>query len=253
MNDNLAEMIQNENVEGQTFNEEDLAIPEEEVTPPEVTEEVVEETVEEGIDVTTLSEWFEENHSRFPNVGPVKAAISGVDPNETLIIAADIKDSLLDDGTQKRGLFVYNNADTYQVVNLPGNEMEIFNNGLKIIYEYNTEENIYIKTYGIKSGLFVISCNHVDNMLIPYNISRFKKKDKTVKVEANENVANIAARLDENVDGEALQILYKPITKSIDSLVTIRDAISWLLEKQKEVYDVNHLLKIDDIIIKQFV
>ena len=255
MNDNLAEMIQNENVQGQTFNEEDLAIPEAqpEDAPPIEEAVAVEETEEEGVNVTPLCDWFEGNSDRFDNVGPVKVDIRGVDPRRTLIIAANIKDSLLEDGSQERGLFVYNNADSYQVLDLPGLEMDIFNNGLKIIYDYNVEENIYLKTYGIKSGLSVVFCNMVDNMLIPYNVTRFKKKDKNLPIVVNPNVANISTRLDENVDTEKLQILYKSIEKSIENIVTVRDAVSWFLEKQKEVYDINHLLKIDNIIIDQFV
>ena len=258
MNDNLAEMIQNENVQGQTFNEEDLAIPEvpqDEVAAEaslDAVEETVEEPVEEGIGVAPLCDWFEENYESFNNVGPVKATIRGVDPKKTLIIAADIKDSLLDDGSQERSLHVYNNADSYRVLNLPGSDMEVFNNGLKIVHDYDIEANMYLKVYGIKSGLFTVFCNLVDNMLIPYNVTRFKKKDKSLPIIENVNIDNITTKLDENADTEALQVLYKGISKSIDTIVTIRDAVSWFLEKQKEVYDINHLLKIDDIIIQQF-
>ena len=253
MTDNLAEMIQDENIEVQTFNEADLNISDEVI---ESAEENVEETPEiedpNAVKSAMLCDWFEENHNRFPNVGPVKAAIQRVDPRKTLIIAADIKDSFLEDGSPERTLFVFNNADTYPVINLPGSEMEIFNNGIKINYDYDVEENIYLKTYGIKSGIFVVFCNKVDDILIPYNVTKFKKKDEILDIIVNENIDNISTRMEEDVDKEALQVMYKPASKSIDDITTIKSAIVWLLDKQKDVMDVNHLLKIDECIIKQF-
>lgn len=250
MNENLAEMIKDENVESKVFNEYDLDIPVNENVSQE-TEEIT-ETQPSGVGVVALCDWFEENHMRFENAGPVKVAIRGVDSRKTLIIAADVKGSILEDGVQERNLFVYNNADSYQVLNLPGSEMEIFNNGFKIVYNYNVEENIYLKTYGIKSGLFVIFCNMIEDMLVPYNIERFKKRDKVLSITNNENYANIVEKMNENADVEALQIMYKPIAKDIKNIVTNRDAVTWFLEKQKGIFDVNHLLKIDDIIIRQF-
>ena len=256
MTDNLAEMIKEETIEAPTFNEADLNIPEEavadtsEVAEPEEIEEIVEDT--DGIKVTSLIKWIDDNYENFENIGLSKISINKVDNTKTIILAADLKDS------EYRWLHAFNTSDTYPILDIPGLEMEIHKNVVKILFEYNQEENIYIKTYSVNadtmiSGIFVVFCNKVDEMLLPYNVTKLKMKDKSLNVVTNETLGDLENKLNEIIDPENMQILYPPIAKSISELITKKDTIKWLLEKQDSVVDINHLLKIDNIIIDQLV
>lgn len=248
MTDNLTQMVKNMETGGTTvFPAEDVDIPAE-------TEIKVEETTPQpaseigmAIGISSLTDWFEANVSRFSDINQVKVAIRGVDPKKTLIMA--IKDGTGEkdaDGHDKRVLKVFEDADIHPVLDAQGVDMKIYNNGFTIVNNING--TIFTKCYGVRTGLIVVFCNLIDGKLIPYDIARVKKADKDVDV-PQRDIAEVSSKLAQQCDTETLQLLYKQIAKSIDQITTNQSAIDWFVEKQLEVADINHHLQIDQVII----
>jgi len=246
-NENLAEMVKNQDEAGPTrFSESDLDIPTKEETNNIADEEVAQE---EAFDIKTiaLNEWFEENHEKFGNINHVKASIRGVNPSKTLIMSVLVDPTDLNpDENADRKIHVFENADDTPVLDLPGLSMDVFNNGFKILY--NSNEATFLKCYGVKTGLFVVFCNDINDQLIPYAISKLKKTDEGINL-ITKDVTEIIPKLSENADLEALEIMYKQISKDNNQLTTKQDVVDWFLKRQTEVTDVNHHLQIDNILI----
>jgi hypothetical protein len=243
MNENLSEMVKGQQEANPAmFSETDLDLPTEET---QSQSETVAET-RQLVSITSLSSWFEANASQFDNINQVKVAIRGVDSTKTLIMA--VKDDAAEadsDGNQPRNLRVFENADNHPVLNLPAESMQVYNNGFRIIYRYG--DNIAIKCYGIRTGLIAVFCNNI-NGLIPYAITRVKRKDTEIEI-LTKDPNEVTQKLAQILDKETLQLRYKQVAKSIDELTTNQDAITWLLERQAEITDINHHLQIDNIII----
>ncbi len=225
------------------FSETELDLPEEE----EIAPEAVEEPQANVIGITSLSTWFEQNCDLFDNINQVKVAIRGVDTEKTLIMAvkdhAGEKDG---EGHDMRNLRVFENADVHPVLNLVASSMDVYNNGFRITYVY--ENNIFLKCYGVRTGLISVFCNNIDGKMIPYATTRVKKKDTELEV-VTRDPAEVTAKLLANADLEALQLLYKQSGKSIEEFITNQDVVNWLLERQAEVTDINHHLQIDGVLI----
>jgi len=247
MNENLSQMVR----EGQgddavVFSEDQLDLPvQDEVVEEEVA--AAEEPQANTIAIASLSSWFEANVENFDNINQVKVAIRGVDADQTLIMAVKDPDGVQDtEGHDKRSLRVFENADVHPVLNIPGSSMDVYNNGFKIVY--GIEDNIFVKCYGVRTGLIAVFCNNIDGKLIPYATTRIKKKDTELEV-VTRDPAEVSARLLANADLEALQLLYKQSAKAIEELTTNQDVVNWMLERQAEVTDINHHLQIDGVLI----
>jgi hypothetical protein len=124
--------------------------------------------------------------------------------------------------------------------------MDVYNNGFRIVYEY--EDNTFIKCYGVRTGLIAVFCTNIGGNMIPFNITRVKKRDAEVEVAA-QDVNMVLTKLAANADLEALQLRYRQSVKAIDELTTNQDVVNWLLERQAEVTDINHHLQIDGVLI----
>ena len=243
MNDNLSQMVKDAPADDSVvFSEADLDLPTEEETP-----EVAEEIQPNTIGIVSLSDWFEQNCDRFDNINQVKVAIRGVDAAKTLIMAVVEPGADQDpDGNEPRNLRVFENADVHPVLSIPGIGMDVYNNGFRIVYEY--ENNVFIKCYGVRTGLIAVFCNNIDGNLIPYATTRVKKKDTLLEVTLRD-VGEVSAKLLANADLEALQLLYKQSAKAIEDFTTNQDVVTWLLERQAEVTDINHHLQLDGVLI----
>jgi hypothetical protein len=246
---NLSEMIRND--EPPVFETSNLDLPEEtqeatEAAEAEATEEAVaEEPQVESIDIAPLNTWFAANSASFQNVNRVQVEIRGVDSEKTLIMA--VLDGQGDvNGNPSRDLQVFKNADVQPVLNLPATNMEIYNNGFRLISPY--QDNIVVKSYGVRTGLICVFCNDIAGAFIPYQVVKVKRKDSAVEVVRNDPAA-IATKLAEAADLEALQLLYKQSSKAVSELTTNQSVVDWLLARQVEVTDINHHLQIDNVII----
>mgnify|MGYP000611686689 CR=1 FL=1 len=251
MNENLTQMVKKmETKTSPIFPVDNVDISAEAAMREEVQKSESKESFTEiGMVITTtsLSEWFEANVSRFSDISQVKVAIRGVDPKKTLIMAVkDGSEEKDQDGNDKRCLKIFEDADIHPVLDAQGVDMKIYNNGFRIINNING--TIFTKCYGVRTGLIIVFCNMINNKLIPYEITRIKKSDRTVDV-PQIDVAKVVEKLNKPCDKESLQILYKQIVKNLDKITTNQSAVDWFIEKQKEVFDINHHLQIDQVII----
>ena len=244
---NLSEMIREETPP--VFEEATLDLPEETEVAAETTAEET-EAVEEGpqveaIAIAQLNTWFEANSAAFQNVNRVQVEIRGVNASKTLIMAVlDGQDEV--NGSPSRDLQVFKNADIQPVLNLPATDMQIYNNGFRLITPY--VDSIVVKSYGVRTGLICVFCNQIGEQTVPYQVVKVKRKDEVVEV-ARRDSAEVVTKLGQNADLEALQLLYKQSSKAVEDMTTNLSAVTWLLEKQSEVTDINHHLQIDNVII----
>lgn len=249
MNENLSQMVREAPVDtGMVFSETDLDLPQEETIAQPVVQTVAETTppTENVIPISTLADWFESNSGNMTNINQVKVAIRGVDANKTLIMAVKDNDGEVDaDGNDKRTLRVFDNADSMPVLNLSPIAMDVYNNGFKIVYR---QGDVFIKTYGVRTGLICTLCTEVNGKLLPYAVVRVKKKDEELAIPATVPTVT-AEKLAAAADLESLQLLYKQSAKSIEDLSTNQSVIDWLIERQDSVTDINHHLQIDNVLI----
>lgn len=249
-NENLVEMIKKQEEEQPKFSESDLDTPAEEENIEEGSESQEEnenQTQEYEISTVSLSTWFEQNHERFENINHVKVAIRGIDASKTLIMSVLVPVQEGVGETPKRKLFIFEDADVTPVLDLPGLSMEVFNNGFRVVYNFN--DDIYLKCYGVKTGLFIVFCKNINSQLIPYALTKVKRKDSGLNV-VRIGTEEIISKLPQPEDTEALQILYKQIGKHVSGINTKQDTINWFLERQESVMDINHHLQIDNILIR---
>lgn len=252
MNENLSQMVRENPTEEVVFSESDLDLPIEEVTAagPETDATADQQPSTEAtttIPVGSLASWFEANSEQLENINQVKVAIRGVDADKTLIMAVKDDDGEQDaDGNDKRTLRVFDNADNVTVLNIPPMTMDVYNNGFRIVYHYN---DVFIKTYGVRTGLICTLCTAINGKLIPYTVVRVKKKDEDLVLPDTQPEIT-PEKLAEDADLESLQLLYKQSAKAVDDLSTNQSVIDWLVDRQETVTDINHHLQIDNVIIE---
>lgn len=246
MNENLSEMVKDqETTDPAVFDAADLDLPAEDETEAAPEEEAA--PAPNTVGITPLSTWFEREADKFDNINQVKVAIRGVDEEKTLIMAVKTGDEAGEDGEDPRNLRVFENADVYPVLDLPARSMEVYNNGFQIQYDYG--DGILIKCYGVRTSLIATFCQDISGAPIPYAVVRIKKKDEEVEVPAAPDADAVAEKISGPLDGEALQLRYKQISKDIGDMNTLLDALHWLLTKQTTITDINHHLQIDNVII----
>ena len=244
MSENLSEMVKDEATGPVMFEETDLDLPPEEV----VAEETEVSTSTPGIAIMPLATWFDRESDKFDNINEVKVAIRGVDADKTLIMAVKTGEEVAEgEDEDPRNLRVFENADVYPVLDLPASNMEIYNNGFQIQYEYG--DGILIKCYGVRTSLIATFCQDISGAPVPYAVVRIKKKDEELEVPTAPAADGIAEKINAPLDAEALQLRYKQISKDVGDMNTVLDALHWLLTKQSLITDINHHLQIDNVII----
>jgi len=236
MSDNLAQMVKEGTPPEAVFSENDLDIPVETEEAPENDQSA------SMIEIVALADWFSTNVGNFPNIKKPTVSLEGVDPTKQLIITLLVG---VEDGVEKRKLMVFDNADQTPVLNAPAIDMQIYNNGFRIIYDLGM--GVFVKSYGIRTGLVSVFCYDIDDMLIPYEVVRSKKKDTEIEIRSADSDV-VRNHLSNPLDIEALQLRYKQSSKA-EGLTTNLDAVKWLLERQTDISDVNHHLQIDNVII----
>lgn len=239
MTENLSQMVKEGQVNERVFSATDLDIPESDT----IEEEELQAVEDDGnIEIVSLSEWFDGNVERFPNLRKPTVSIQGIDPNEQLIVVVVGTNS---EGEEKCKLVVFDDAHTIPVVNLPAIDMRVYNNGFRIIYDLG--DGVYMKSYGVRKGLITIACYDYNDMLIPIDASRVRKNDtEIVRPVIDPTISR--QKLTEALDSESLQLRYKQSAKA-EGLTTNLDAVKWLIERQTDIEDINHHLQIDNVII----
>lgn len=245
MTENLTDMVKNhqENSE-ETKTELDIEeTKSEETVEPNIK---VEETDGPDIDVMRLSDWFVENSKNFGAINHVKADIRGVDSNDTLIMTVPTPTEAKPD---KRRLVVIDEASIIPVLNLPAEVFEVYPNETFRIVSQEIDGKV-IKSYGVKTGIIVTHCVKIDDYVVPYKIERIKKKHKDGLSFIDIDADAIKAKLSEETNIENLEIQYKQLTKAKTGMSTVEDVMEWMLERQVGITDVNHHLKLDELIIQ---
>lgn len=246
LHDNLKNMVM-EDQEELPKEEIKLEVQEEVDLTEQPKESKIEEVVPpQYIKKTTLSKWIQEKINGFENINQVRANISGVDSEKTIILTShDLLGTKDSDGNIKKKIHVFENADEQEVLDLDSTDMKIYNNGFKILYNF---EGLVIKCYGIKSGLVVTFCHVINNQHLPYGMVKVNKNDDNLIVFKFDRNAMVK-KLKENAQKEDLVLLYKQISKVITKMTTNQEIIDWLLERQNGIVDVNHHIQIDNLLI----
>ena len=247
MTDNLQEMLDTLNTTPSSDAEtEDFAIESAIKDPTEVVAEVAAEVVPEvkKIGITNLYDWYEQHLSDISTVGRVRTEVSEVNSKDSIIFKVPKGKS----DTEKELISFYNPL-SQPILNLPPvGEMRIFkNNTFVVIHNYN--DSIFIKSYGVKTGLILVFCILVENQLVPFNKMKVKKKVADIEI-VEMNPEEIKERLSTPVDMETVQLLYSQIIKHSSNITTRQELLTWFLEKIDDVIDINHLIKIDNVLIK---
>ena len=243
--ENLTEMIQEETEQPTAFDEAELQTEEDSGT---IVEEAQAEDNANEISITTLGAWFTEYRDDIPNVHQLQAQIRGVDGDENLIVSVDDPNGEeLEPGITKRSLRLFDNAAVQPVLDLPPSDMRVYNNNtFRVIYTL-TEDTV-VKMYGVKTGLIAMFSFGVDGGILPYAKVVAKKRAESIEIPEGD-LAAYTARLDQPIDLEALQLLYRQSAKAETTFTTVRDAVNWLLSRQDNITDINHHLEIDKVIM----
>lgn len=245
--ENLQEMIDDLNSEPKKNEEENidnLEVSENtESDNKEVEDNIIKEQPEIGL--VNFYDWFESVEAEvIHNVARVKATVSNVDSKDSIIFK-------IQKGTDPESmeLISFYNPSSRPILNLPPIYMKVYKNDtFEVLHTYNDE--IFIKSYGVKTGLIVVFCANVDGKVIPYEKIKIKKNVDSIKLHGHEGISDeIKNKLKDPVDVETIQLLYKQAEKFKDVFVTKEDTVNWFLKKQSEVVDINHLLKIDNVLI----
>lgn len=238
MSDNLSQMVKNGVTEEPVvFSEADLDIPSE-------TEEVQAEAADPTIiEIACLADWFDANVGNFPNIRKPTMAITDVDAIEQLLVTIPVE--VADGEAPKRKMVIFDDAHELPILDKTAMDMQIYNNGFRIIYDLGN--GIFVKSYGVRTGLISTFCNDIDDVLVPYGIVRAKKRDTNISI-ITRDPADVRHKMSEALDIEALQLRYKQSSKA-EGLESNQDAINWLLERQATIEDINHHLQIDNVII----
>ena len=208
-----------------------------------VVAKIEEEAPRIDVGIVDLSTWFNDNIKNFPNIKQVKVSITGIDPNRTLIYS---EPDPTEEDVNNRKLQIITNATESKVPNIPGTVFENYLSGIRVIH--SEANGKIIKSYIVKNGIIITHCVIVDEMVIPIKIEQISKKAEGISF-INVDVEAVRKKLDEVAYLENIQIQYKQIHKFIKELKTVRDATKWLLGRQVGVEDINHHLKLDELII----
>jgi hypothetical protein len=239
MQPNLSDMVKNTPAETPiVFSEDDLDTQKAPVEEPQA-----EQQDTSIINIVRLNQWFDANVANFPNIRKPTVTITGVDPNEQLLLTVP---SPTEEDQNKKRMIVLDDAHIIPVLDQPAMDMQIYkNHTFRIVYDLGN--GIFIKSYGVRTGLVSVFCNDINDQLIPYGIVRAKKKDETIEI-ITRDASEVIQKLSEALDFEALQLRYKQSSKA-EGLETNQDAVTWLLERQEPIQDINHHLQIDNVII----
>jgi len=246
MMDNLAEMVKTETLAPETLDTpaEETAAPTEEA--PVAEAPVVEEAPARSVVISTLPEWF----TKYAEAGEVKAvkiAIKGVNTDNILIVSFPTGEKLEDESLVK-DVELFKRANKIPALDLPASTVNIYSNSFRMIQEY---EGVFIKAYGLKTNIILSFCINVNGLLIPFETSKVKRKEKYVIVPqpSQELLDRLAINLGQPADLEALELRYKQ-SKGVEGVNTNLDAVKWLLDKQATIADINHHLQIDTVVMQ---
>lgn len=292
MTENLADMInsyKNENENPVVVNEEITGEQTaEQQTTDEIdaqvataTEEISQESTVNKFSLVPLIDWLSKYREVLTSLGISKLAFKKelIKSEDTLVFAVVIKDSPKPEEVE-RDIFLIKEARKIKVPDIKPSKVIFFNNGsLRIDYQYidtnnadPNQPNYFIKAYISKTSAICTYCvylvstrevsadsdgNPIDgdeieiNSMIPYCQTKYKK-DSTSIDSIGPDYDSILEKITKAPDIEALIMQYNQFDKVKGNIHTNLDAIKWLVARQEAAIDMNHQLKIDDVILQIF-
>jgi len=240
-NENLQEMLNSLNSNGKSQAVQMNNLKEENDTNEEISEPVNNNVTEIGL--TNFYDWYESFSSQITGISQIKNQVSSIDVKDSIIF------KIPKVGSDIMELVSFYKPTTRPILNLPPIYIKIFKNDtFEVLHQFNNE--IFIKSYGVKTGLIVVYCVNVNGKIVPFEKVKIKKNVTSVKLTSHDGlVKEIENKLTDNVDTEAIQLLYKQAVKFSNEFTTKESTIDWFLKKQQEVVDINHLIKIDNVLI----
>ena len=215
------------------------------VTTTEPTPEAQPEVVMD-ITTTNLNVWWEANQNSFPAsmITSPRMNVQACDPAENRAFTIPHPEGGEYGGFPKRLIVMWEDADETSVLNLPATQMDVFKNGLKIVHQF---QGINIRSYCVKTGLTNVFTVDVAGVFIPYHVAKMKKSAAGINFVAPPSIEVIQEKLLTSIDTEATILQYPQIAKAIAELPTVQSAITWFINRQVGIRDVNHLMQIDKV------
>jgi hypothetical protein len=163
------------------------------------------------------------------------------DLNDNIVILKNIDDN-------KETILLYKNATEYKVANLNPIYMKLFGeSGFHILYNIN--DTYKLKLYGAKSTVYQTMCISVDDKLYPIFCSKCNKSklEDTCYTNININRFNEFINNNTNYNYEDIVLQYEPLSKLNEPFTNKRDMLNWLYEKSLTIYDISHIVKLDNV------
>ncbi len=207
----------------------------------------------EDLGLIDLYSWFDKYHrlqkTFEPKIKATNVQIVDVLPQERLVVSIIHPNGGIHPvtGNPLRKMVTFEGCNYYNVVDLPGYDMDFYtDNSCRIIYHLG--EHKFSKCYCVGTGLKVMHSTLVESRLIPFTESKVNKKKESVCVEyCDPNI--ILQKLNKPLDKEALILMYRQFQKHINNITTKTEAIDWLIDRATTVMDINHQILIDRTII----
>lgn len=254
MNENLNEMIKakSETEIPATMIDTDMSSQPEPASTTDESEDIKAEEVISPTDKTVglinFFDWYEANASRITTVARVQASVSNVNSKDAMIFKVH-KTNVKETDESKMELITFYNPGVRPIPNLPPVYVKIYKNDtFEVLHIYNDE--IFIKSYGVKTGLILTLCANVDGKVVPFSKIKVKKSGTDFKFSCDDGIsARIKEKLTEIPNIEDILLLYKQAAKNTAEFTTKETTLDWFIKKQLEIVDINHLLKIDNVIM----
>jgi len=222
------------------MNETDINIREEDIIEENLKDNKNSEKLE--LQLLNFYDWYEK-YEKNSGVYRVKTEVSKINSKDSMIFK--IKKGKSD---HEMELVSFYNPLSRFILDLPPVYLNIFKNDTFVALHCLNDE-IFIKSYGVKNGLILIYCANVNGKIIPFEQAKIKKNVVSITLINFSGVSDgIKSKLNDPVDIENIYLLYKQSMKFKDVFSTKAATIDWFLERQKDVIDINHLLKIDNVL-----
>lgn len=240
-NENLQEMLNSLNSNGKSPDVQMDNLKEADNSNEEITEQLSTNIAEIGL--TNFYDWYEAFSAQITGISQIKTQVSSIDSKDSIIF------KIPKAGSDIMELVSFYKPTSRPILNLPPVYIKIFKNDtFEVLHQFNDE--IFIKSYGVKAGLILVYCANVSGKIVPYEKVKIKKNVTSIKLINNVGISKeIENKLAEMVDTEAIQLLYKQAIKVSNEFSTKESTVDWFLKKQQEVVDINHLIKIDNVLI----
>lgn len=213
----------------------------------------------EKILLISFPDWVEKyyNSSVFSPENGIRCprtSLNGVDSKENLLFTVPHHDGGTDEsGNIKKEVRMMYGTKSMYIPDIAPLSLTIYKNNSACAL-HMISDNLYIKSYILKAGTILSHCYNKDGVLIPYMKEKIKRKNSGEAIKSIPNIPVLDSVYESELltkDYETVVLLYRQITKSNETFDTKKKILDWFSDKIKEIYDINHLLKID--LITEFI